>query len=250
MQSAAAGSQAPRERKPSAPSLGDTCLAMCARLKEKCPDNAFQTCRVNCTKYDPPPSGCDAVVLSALSCARDATDVVCANLAPESCQAKFREISACASGKAPTAATPDTSSSALPVGFVLFELEQERIKAPMPEHLDSTGRDPTVLTSAKHPDGAVYTVRKLPRPPGKLNEKVFLKVALNLLGRCSDKMKLQGMVDKPGRTSIHYNTKCPDGSEEQGVFWATDNALFVANVKGLPGKLGPSDAFLYGFEAK
>ena len=26
--------------------------------------------------------------------------------------------------------------------------------------------------------------------------------------------------------------------------------LFVASVKGQPGKLGPAEAFLYGFEAK
>jgi hypothetical protein len=107
-----------------------------------------------------------------------------------------------------------------------------------------------VIATAKHADGAVYAIRKLPRPEGKLNEKVFLKIAMNLFGRCSDKMKMQGMVDKPGRTSINYTTKCPDGSEEQGLFWATDKALFLASVKGQAGKLGPTESFLYGFEAK
>ena len=80
--------------------------------------------------------------------------------------------------------------------------------------------------------------------------RLFTDFAMGLFGRCSDKMKMQGMVDKPGRTSIHYTTKCPDGTEEQGLFWATEKALFVATAKGQPGKLGPTDAFLYGFEAK
>jgi hypothetical protein len=108
----------------------------------------------------------------------------------------------------------------------------------------------TTIATAKHPDGAVYSIRKLPRPEGKLNEKVFLKIAMNLFGRCTDKMKMQGMVDKPGRTSINYTMTCPDGSEEQGLFWATSKALFNASAKGQPGKLGPTEAFLYGFDVK
>jgi len=223
---------------------------MCDKLKPKCADNALQNCRVNCTKYDPPPSGCDDVVRLALTCARDAADLVCANVAPESCAKKFREISACAAGQKPGTADTDSMATKLPAGFTFFESTQEGVRAPMPEPVESKTNDGALIASAKHPDGAVYSLRKLPRPAGKLNEKIFLKVAMNLLGRCSDKMKMQGMVDKPGRTSIHYNSKCPDGSEEQGLFWATEKALFLASVRGAPGKLGPTEAFLYGFEAK
>jgi hypothetical protein len=107
-----------------------------------------------------------------------------------------------------------------------------------------------VVATAKDAGGAVYSIRKLPRPQGKLSEKVFLKVGMSLLGRCSDKMKLQGMVDKPGRTSINYTTKCPDGAVEHGLFWATDKTMFVASVRGADGSLGSADTFLYGFEAK
>ncbi len=232
---------------PSAPSIHEVCFAMCDKVKAKCPKNSFDACRVNCSKYESPADGCEGVVRDALMCARDAADLVCANVAPESCAKPFRQITACASGQKPeTVAAP--SAAGLPSGFSLYENAQEGIHAPMPQGV--AAGEGNAIAAVKSSDGALYSIRKLPRPEGKLNEKVFLKIGLNLFGRCSDKMKMQGMVDKPGRTSINYTTKCPDGSEEQGLFWATDKALFVASVKGQAGKLGPTEAFLYGFEAK
>ena len=235
------------EAKPAAPSIHDVCYAMCDKVKAKCPQSAFESCRVNCTKYDPPPAGCDDVVRGALACARDAADLVCANVAPESCGKRFRQITACAAGEKPTTSS-EPASAALPAGFTLYENASEGVHAPMPQGAAAAADG--VIASSKDASGAVYTIRKLPRPQGKVSEKVFLKIAMNLLGRCSDKMKLQGLVDKPGRTSINYNTKCPDGAVEQGLFWATEKAIFVASVRGAAGSLGSADAFLYGFEAK
>lgn len=234
------------EPAPAGPSIHDLCFEMCDRVKAKCPKSAFEACRVNCTKYDPPAEGCDELTRSALSCARDAKDLVCANVAPESCAKPFRQLGACSSGQKPAQEAAPTTT-ALPPGFAPFEDAKEGIHAPMPQGAAPEG---DALASVKTSDGALYSIRKLPRPEGKLNEKVFLKLAMGLFGRCSDKMKMQGMVDKPGRTSINYTTKCPDGSEEHGLFWATDKALFVASVKGQPGKLGPTDTFLYGFDVR
>jgi hypothetical protein len=232
---------------PSGPSIHEVCFAMCDKVKAKCPKNSFDACRVNCSKYESPADGCEGVVRDALICARDAADLVCANVAPESCAKPFRQITACASGQKPETAAAPTAAS-LPNGFAVYENAQEGVHAPMPQGV-AVGEG-NAFAAVKTADGALYSIRKLPRPEGKLNEKVFLKIGLNLFGRCSDKMKMQGMVDKPGRTSINYATKCPDGSEEQGLFWATDKALFVASVKGPAGKLGPAETFLYGFEAK
>lgn len=232
---------------PSPPSIHDVCFAMCDKVKAKCPKNSFDACRVNCSKYESPADGCEGVVRDALACASDAVDLVCANVAPESCAKPFRQITACASGQKPeSVAAP--SAARLPSGLSLYENAQERVHAPMPQGVASG--EGNAIAAVKNADGALYSIRKLPRPDGKLNEKVFLKIGLNLFGRCSDKMKMHGMVDKPGRTSINYTTQCPDGSEERGLFWATDKALFVASVKGQPAKLGPFEAFLYGFEAK
>ncbi len=236
----------PMDAAPPAPSIHDVCFAMCDKVKAKCPKNAFEACQVNCGKYESPTEGCEDVVRTALACARDAADLVCANVAPESCAKPFRRISACNSGqKLSEAAAPTT---ALPPGFALYENAAEGLRAPMPD--GAKPGEGNVVASVRHPDGALYSIRKLPRPEGKLNEKVFLKLGMSLFGRCSDKMKMGGMVDKPGRTSIHYTTKCPDGSEEAGLFWATERALYVASAKGPAGKLGPTDAFVYGFEVK
>jgi hypothetical protein len=228
------------------PSIHDVCFAMCDKLKPKCPKSSFEACQVNCGKYESPAAGCEAVVVAALACARDATDLVCANVAPESCAKPFRQIAACNSGKPMAEAAP--AAAALPPGFAIYENAGEHLRAPMPQGV-SAGEG-AVIASVKHGEGAVYSIRKLPRPEGKLNEKVFLKIGMALFGRCSDKMKMQGMVDKPGRTSINYTTKCPDGSEEAGLFWATDKVLFIASAKGPAGRLGPTEAFLYGFEVQ
>jgi hypothetical protein len=233
--------------KPAAPSIRDACFAMCDQVKAKCPKSAFESCRVNCSKYESHAAGCEDLVRSALECARGAPDLVCANVAPESCAKPFRQMTACNNGQKPVAESAP-APAALPAGFKVYENAAEGIHAPMPEGVSAGEKD--VIAIAKYEGGAVYSIRKLPRPEGKLNEKIFLKIAMNLFGRCSDKMKMQGMVDKPGRTSINYTTKCPDGSEEAGVFWATDRALFLASAKGAPGKLGPTDAFVYGFEIK
>jgi hypothetical protein len=220
---------------------------MCDKVKDKCGKGAFDSCKVNCGKYDPPAEGCENIVKTALSCARDAADLVCANVAPESCAKQFRQISACASGQKPVEVKEPTHG-ALPSGFAVYDNAALGIRAPMPEGT-AAGNEPNVVVQAKHTDGGVYSIRKLPRPEGKLNEKVFLKLAMNLFGRCSDKMKMQGMVDKPGRTSINYTMKCPDGAEEAGLFWATDKTLFIASIRGSASKQG-TEAFLYGFEAK
>lgn len=247
---AASASAMPSEPAPVAAkpaSLHDVCFEMCERVKAKCPKSSFETCQVNCTKYEPAPDGCEDVVRAALVCARDAADLVCAHVAPESCAKRFRQITACASGQKPV--EPAASTGALPSGFAWYENSAEGLRAPMPTGTPAGG-EADVVAAVKNADGAVYSIRKLPRPAGKLNEKIFLKVGMSLFGRCSDKMKMQGMVDKPGRTSINYTTKCPDGSEEKGLFWATDKTLFLASVKSSSGALGSADTFLYGFEAK
>jgi hypothetical protein len=254
----AASAEPPSEPAPTAsapaappePSEHELSFAMCDNVKTKCSQSSFESCRVNCSKYESAPDGCDEHVRTALTCAKDAPDLVCANVAPESCAKKFRLISACASGKKTESPVAQES---LPPGFAIYQDSQEGFQAPMPQPTSAGGEavtGTTPLVSARHESGAIYSVRKMPRPTGKLNEKVFLKLGLTLFGRCSDKMKLQGMVDKPGRTSINYTTRCPDGTEEAGMFWATDKTLFIASVKGPAGKLGPADAFIYGFEVK
>src|SRR3954466_2690535 len=75
------------------------CLAKCDKLVSKCGASAVESCRLNCGKYDPPPATCGDQVRTALECARDAHDLSCANVAPESCARKFREIASCAAGE-------------------------------------------------------------------------------------------------------------------------------------------------------
>src|SRR6185369_16603218 len=91
-----------RENPPAPPaaSILSICQAKCDKLVSKCGKTAVESCRLNCGKYDPPPAGCGDQVRAALECARDARDLTCANVAPETCSKKFREITSCAAGEA------------------------------------------------------------------------------------------------------------------------------------------------------
>lgn len=150
--------------KPAAPPIHDVCYAMCDKVKAKCPQSAFESCRINCSKYDPPPTGCDDVVRTALECARDAADLVCANVAPESCGKRFRQITACAAGEKPSASAEPTAAS-LPAGFAIYENAGEGLRAPMPQGAAPGGEG--IVATAKDGSGAVYSIRKLPRPEGR-----------------------------------------------------------------------------------
>ncbi len=99
---------------PAAP-LMPICQAKCDKLVAKCGKVSVENCRLNCGKYDPPPAGCSDPVRAALECARDAKDLTCANVAPESCAAKFREIAACSSGVATQ--KPSEAPAGLPDGW-------------------------------------------------------------------------------------------------------------------------------------
>ena len=67
---------------PPRPPLVPICLAKCDKLVSKCSAPQVESCRLNCTKYEPPPSECRDEVHAALECARDARDLTCANVAP------------------------------------------------------------------------------------------------------------------------------------------------------------------------
>src|SRR6478735_6791565 len=70
------------EAAPAASSIHDVCFAMCDKMKPKCPEGSFEACQLNCGKYDAPAAGCEEVVRATLSCARDASDLLCANVGP------------------------------------------------------------------------------------------------------------------------------------------------------------------------
>ena len=221
------------------------CQAKCEKLIAKCGKAAIESCRLNCGKYDPPPAGCADPVRAALECARDAKDLTCANVAPESCAAQFREIAACSSGVTTqkTAAAP----AGLPEGWERYTDAANGFSVALPKgSADKKEGDSTVR--AVTVGDTTYSVSVLPVPTDKPSEKSLLHVMMKIQGRCSDKLKLDGFVEKAGRASIHFMSHCPDKTDWNGMLYIGAQHLVMLSARAPAGKIGLTEPFFYEFE--
>jgi hypothetical protein len=229
----------------SAAPVGPICQAKCDKLVNKCGKTSVESCRLNCGKYEPPPAGCGDQVRAALECARDAHDLTCANVAPESCAAKFREIAACSAGEAPT--KPALAPAGLPAGWEKITDAANGFSLAMPGGSSEKPGPEGPVRSVTAPDGTVYTVSVLPLLKDKPSEKSLLHFLMKVQGRCSDKVKLDGFVEKEGRSSIHYTAHCPDKTDWNGMIYLNKKNLILLSAQAAAGKLGVTDPFFYEF---
>ncbi|HYP98331.1 MAG TPA: hypothetical protein VER96_06635 [Polyangiaceae bacterium] len=229
---------------PPAASILSICDAKCDKLVSKCGKTAVDSCRLNCGKYDPPPAGCGDQVRAALECARDARDLTCANVAPESCAKKFREIASCAAGEAAPVEKPPAG---LPEGWEQVTDSANGFSVAMPTGSVSKAGAEGPVRSVTSGD-TVYSVSVLPLPKDKPSEKSFLHFLMKVQGRCSDKVKLDGFVEKAGRSSMHYKAHCPDKTDWNGMIYTNDQHLFLLSAQAPFGKVGVTDPFFYQFE--
>ena len=233
---------------PAAPApapLTPICQAKCDKLASKCSKVSIENCRLNCGKYDPPPAGCADQVRVALECARDAKDLTCANVAPESCSSKFKEIAACSSG---VATQKSAEPAGLPEGWERVTDSANGFSVALPKgSADKQVGDKTVRTVTAA-DGTSYTVSVLPVPTEKPSEKSLLHLMMKIQGRCSDKLKLDGFVEKAGRASIHYMSHCPDKTDWNGMLYIGPKNMVMLSAQAPTGKVGVTDPFFYEFE--
>ena len=230
---------------PVPPPLVPICLAKCDKLQGKCTPPQVDSCRLNCTKYEPPPSACRDEVRAALECARDARDLTCANVAPETCARKFRAIAACNSGEAPKVAK---APAGLPEGWEHVADAANGFSAALPfGSVEKAGPDGPVR-SVTAPDGTVYTVSVLPPLKDKPSNKSFLLFLMKVMGRCSDKVKLDGFIEKAGHSSIHYAAHCPDKTDWDGMIYVNAQHLILLSAQAPTGKIGLTEPLFYEFE--
>jgi hypothetical protein len=227
-------------------SILSICSAKCDKLVSKCGASTIESCRLNCGKYDPPPGGCGDQVRAALECARDAKDLTCANVAPESCARKFREIAACASGVA--AAPAEKGPAALPEGWEQVTDSANGFSVAMPRGSVVKAGPEGPVRSVMGADATLYTVSVLPPLKDKPSEKSILHFLMKVQGRCSDKVKLDGFIEKAGRSSIHYKAHCPDKTDWNGMIYTNDQHLFLLSAQAPYGKIGVTEPFFYQFE--
>jgi hypothetical protein len=226
-------------------SFAPICRAKCDELVAKCSKASVDSCRLNCSKYDAPQAECAAQVRAALECTRDAQDLTCANVAPESCSAKFKEIAACTAGEAPKPASP---SGALPEGWETIRDAANGFSIALPSGSTAADSAEGPVRAVTAADGTTYTVSVLPLLKEKPSEKSLLHFLMKVQGRCSDKVKLDGFVEKEGRSSIHYSAHCPDKTDWDGMLYIGTQHLILLSARAATGKVGITEPFFYDFE--
>ncbi|HEY2408895.1 MAG TPA: hypothetical protein VGI10_22975 [Polyangiaceae bacterium] len=150
---------------------------------------------------------------------------------------------ACASGS--VRATAEEKKDVIPAGWQEVRDASVGFSVPMP-----TGAAPKTVDghpeyAAKSADGTDYTLDVLALPPEKPSEKTLLRLLTKLLGRCGDKLKLDGFIEKPAYASIHYGSHCADGSEWQGMVYIDHKHMLMLSARGPVGKLGITEPFFY-----
>ncbi len=245
---AAATTAEAKPEAPPQPGLRAVCEHTCGKLAQKCSASVAESCKKNCEQYDRVPKACDPRAREALTCADNAKDFQCANVAPESCNKLFLRMAACQKdpGSVQEEAGAVAAKSA-PAGFERYEDRAAGFAALMPKGVSKTQAGAETVWSVSV--GSVrYVIRKLAPPKEKFTPKSQVRLSGEWLKPCGLKMKLHGQLDKGDRTSVHYDVGCKDAGERHGMFHITPNALYVVGIEAPPGEKGELDAFIYGFE--
>ncbi|HET9955944.1 MAG TPA: hypothetical protein VFQ61_15650 [Polyangiaceae bacterium] len=226
------------------PTLVQLCEQGCTKISKSCSETAVETCRMNCTQYEHPPAGCEEDVRKSLECARDAPDVTCVNIAPESCAYEFRRVVACANGK-PMPAQEDPLKP--PDGWERFASKSAGFSAMLPKGVTESTVDGVQTFTVKQSD-ATYSVRLLPPPKEKPTQKNLVFVAYKIVGTCNRNLKIYGLFEKPDRVFTRSDANCPDGGEYRGALVITPSKMYALSVLSPKGAKPPRDPFLYAFE--
>jgi hypothetical protein len=219
-------------------------LAKCDQLVSKCGTPQVESCRLNCTKYASP-SECAEQTRAALECARDAKDLTCANVAPESCSGKYRAIAACIAGETQKA---DAKPVGLPDGWERITDVANGFSLALPRGSTDKAGAEGLVRSVTAADGTRYTVSVLPPLKEKASEKSLLHFLMKVQGRCSDKVKLDGFIEKEGRSSIHFKAHCPDKTDWDGMIYIDSKGLIMLGAQAGFGQIGLTEPFFYQFE--
>ena len=231
-------------------SLFALCNKMCDAVAPKCTALQLEGCRSTCKNYDAAPEACDGTVRTALECARSDRDFLfCSNVIPLNCAKQFKNVGVCvATGVPPVEAV----KKSIPDGWERFEAKDPGFSVVMPKGVTEKTEAGIRKWSVDGPNGANYEVALHPAPPEKkFDNKAFLRISRNLWGRCSDKMKLHAIVEKPTETSIQFKTSCPEKTEQLGRMHVIGSSLYILTLKFPTGTSGVEiDPFVYSFEAR
>lgn len=235
--------EAPAPKEP----LSSLCNKMCDAVAPKCTSLQVKGCRSTCDNYETYPAACDATARAALECASHDKDFLfCSNVVPDSCAKRFKALEKCKeTGKPP----PEVDVQGMRAGWERYPLTGSA-SVVVPKGIKKTTANGKAKWSVKA-EQALYEVEEHPAPaPGKALSKVYLKVARELFGSCSDKMKLHGLIEKSDRSSMQYNMTCPEDTERVGTLHIVGGKLYLMSVSYPKGTTVVLDDFIYSFESK
>jgi len=223
---------------------------MCEAQAPKCSAEQVKGCRHNyCSRYAGAPDVCEPSARAALECAQNQPDfLLCSNVVPEGCAKKFRAIEKCISTGEPP--PPEAEGPKMPDGWARYEANDAAFSVLMPKGVEAKTEGGVRSWTAK--SGEVTYSISLQAPPAekKFDQKAFLRIAMKLLGRCQDKMKLFAIVEKEDRSMIQYKTVCPDKSQERGMLYVQGQDYFVIRARWNDAPNPDADTFAFSFVRK
>jgi hypothetical protein len=220
---------------------------MCEAQAPKCSAEQVKGCRHNyCSRYAGAPDACEPSARAALECAQSQPDfLLCSNVVPESCAKKFFAIEKCLqTGVAPA---PEQEGPKVPEGWARFEDKGAAFSILMPKGVEAKSEAGVKSWTAKAGEATYSVTLQAPPPEKKFDQKTFLRVALKMLGRCGDKMKLFAIVEKEDRSMIQYKTVCPDKTQERGMLYVQGQDYFVIRSRFGEAPNPDADTFAFSF---
>lgn len=230
--------------------VGVLCEKMCDAQAPKCSAEQVKGCRHNyCSRYAGAPDACEPSARAALECAQNQPDfLLCSNVVPESCAKKFFAIEKCLqTGVAPP---PEQEGPKTPDGWARFESSDAAFSVLMPKGVETKSEAGVKSWTAKSGEATYSITLQAPPPEKKFDQKTFLRVALKLLGRCGDKMKLFAIVEKEDRSMIQYKTVCPDKTQERGMLYVQGQDYFIIRSRFGEAPNPDADTFAFSFVRK
>lgn len=227
--------------------VGVLCEKMCEAQAPKCSAEKVKECRHNyCSRYSGAPDVCEPSARAALECAQRQPDfLLCSNVVPEGCAKQFRAIEKCiATGEAPP---PEAEGPKTPDGWGRYESKDAAFSVLMPKAVETKTEGGVRSWTAKSGDASYSITLQAPPPEKKFDQKAFLRVALKMLGRCGDKLKLFAIVEKTDRSMIQYKTVCPDKSQERGMLYVQGQDYFIIRSHFGEAPNPDADTFAYSF---
>lgn len=224
--------------------LEPLCQSKCDQVAQKCTKAATDTCRAGCDQWTRTPEACKTTAELALECARDAQDLLCAPVVPESCAKQFIQVTTCQ--KDPDSFTPapvEKKEEGLPAGWVKVKDEQAGFTLVMPEGatLDERGGRTWRATG---PDGVAYSARVLVPLNKKPDAKAWVKLASEKLEPCNLKTRLHGLIEKPDFMVMRYDSECKGSGERHGGLYVLPKAFVITAIEGP--QSDDAETFLFG----